>query len=116
MLVNQIFATLNNATSAGPRVFALVLPTNSAYPAITYQVISSVPTTSIVGSRKPDHVRVQVNCWAQTYNAARVLVGEVRPLMEAAAFQGVADIELDGFEDDSELFSVSQDFLCWEQN
>jgi Protein of unknown function (DUF3168) len=116
MLVDQILAALDNVTAAQDRVYALILPTNTEYPSITYQVISVVPTTSIVGSRKPDHVRVQVTCWARTYNAARLLLREVRPLMEAAPFQGVADIELDNFEEDGELFSIAQDFFCWEQN
>lgn len=115
MLVDDVLAALEDNTAAEDRVYALVLPKATSYPAITYQVISNSPTTSLKGSRKPDRVRVQVDCWAKTYGAAMSLLAQVRPLMAAAGFQGVADNAFDDFEEESELYRVSQDFFCWDR-
>lgn len=116
MLAADLLTALAGTSGAGSRVYALFVPQKDAtYPAIVYQLISDVPTLSLTGSRKPDRVRVQVDCWAQTYAAARSLHVEARTKMEAAAFQGaLADVR-DDFEPETELYRVSADFFCWEQ-
>lgn len=116
MLTADVLAALGGTAGAGTRVYALHVPQKgAAYPAIVYQVISDSPTTSLAGSRKPDRVRVQVDCWAATYAAARSLHAEVRTKMEGAAFQGMLADVRDDFEPDVGLYRVSADFFCWEQ-
>lgn len=103
------------ATSADERVYALVLPDESSYPAITYQRISNVPVNSLSGSSDLDQVRVQVDCWATTYGAAKALAGEVRTAMEAAAFKGLLVTDADEFDDVAKVYRVSMDFYCWQK-
>jgi hypothetical protein len=116
MLTSDLLAALAGTAGAGSRVYALHVPQKDAtYPAVVYQVISDSPTTSLVGSRKPDRVRVQVDAWAATYAAARSLHAEVRTKMEAAAYQGMLADVRDDFEPEAGLYRVSADFFCWEQ-
>jgi hypothetical protein len=103
------------ATSAGDNVYALVLPDGTDYPALTYQRISTVPVNSLAGSSGLDQVRVQIDCWAATYGAAKALADEVRPVMEAAAFKGLLVTDTDDYDEVTRLYRISMDFYCWQK-
>lgn len=104
-------------TSAGDRVYGLVLPTlaNPKLPAVSYQRVSNVPVVSLSGHSGIDHVRMQVDSWAATYGGAKVLSAEVRVAMTAAGFKALLATDRDDFEDDTGLYRVSADYLCWEK-
>ena len=118
MVETEILAALKGspaATSAGDNVYALVLPDEADYPAVTYQRISNVPVNSLQGSSDIDQVRMQVDCWAQTYGAAKALAGEVRTLMEAAGFKGLLVTDSDDYDETARVYRVSMDFYCWQK-
>lgn len=103
------------ATSAGDNVYAFLLPESATYPAITYQRISNVPVNSLAGRSNLDQVRVQVDCWAETYDAAKTLAGEVRTAMAAAGYKGLLITDADDFDQDARIYRVTMDFYCWQK-
>lgn len=102
-------------TRAGNRVYALVLPQDIAYPAISYQRISNGPVNSLDGHSGLDYVRIQVDAWSTKYWEAKLLAEEIRACMLAADFKARADIDSDEFEVESKLYRVSSDFLLWQK-
>jgi hypothetical protein len=68
----------------GTRIYPVVLPTDCAYPAITYQLISdtSSPTLTSTGQQQK---RVQIDCWSKTYLEAKQLQTAVRAVLDGFA-------------------------------
>lgn len=68
-MIESIYNILSNnaAVSAivGTRIYPMRLPINTAYPAITYQLVSDVPENSKTGRAIYYNARVQVNCFAR---------------------------------------------------
>jgi hypothetical protein len=114
MVESLILSALKGNTAAGNNVFALVLPSGTVRPAITYQRISTEPVNSIVGSSGLDRVRMQIDCWAGTFQAAVEIAEAVRTLMAAAGFQGLLDNQSSEFEEETRLYRVSSDFFVWQ--
>lgn len=59
----------------GLRVYPDHLPQSPTLPAVTYQVISRVPTEA---NTQIFDVRIQLDCWAATYDAAHALANLVQ--------------------------------------
>lgn len=68
MLETALYAFLGQqgAISAlvGARIYPLLLPQNPTMPALTYQIISTVPDYVLAGPSGLVAKRVQINCWA----------------------------------------------------
>jgi hypothetical protein len=101
-------------TAAEDRVYALVLPDGMARPAITYQRITSTPINDVGGHSGLDQVQLQVDCWADTYGAAKELAEQVRVVMQAASFMALLLTDEDEFEKESKLYRVRSDYLLWQ--
>lgn len=101
-------------TLAENRVYALRLPKNTTFPALSFQRISSEPVNSLDGSSGLDQVRLQVDCWAETYDQAKRLAAEVRDALEAGSFKALLATERDDFEEEARLYRVSSDFMLWQ--
>jgi hypothetical protein len=90
MIETSLYAVLsgNSAITAivGTRIFPLTVPEDWNLPALTYQVISSVshPTFSTAGEQR---IRVQIDCWADTYSDAVSLRAAV-----ISALNGYSDV------------------------
>lgn len=72
--------TAHSGTDAlvGGRIYPLRLPQGPTYPAVRYQVISA-PRTQLMGGPVGEvHARVQVDCYALTYEEADQLSAQVR--------------------------------------
>lgn len=80
-----IFAHLAGATSAGQRVYPFALPQGAVRPAITYRVIpgagplvTHADVQDGAGARpRHERVRVQFDCWADSWLAAEALAEEL---------------------------------------
>ena len=98
-------------------------PQGSALPALVLTQISGAPTYVLRGPSNYTEARVQVDCWASTFLAARQLADAVRAALSgfsgvrgSTRFHGVfldaerdlRDAETDGAE---RFFRVSQDFM-----
>lgn len=65
------------ATTAGTRVYWVDRPQAAALPAVTLQTISDPRPQHLKGFDELRSTRVQVDCWADTYAAARSLLEAV---------------------------------------
>ena len=117
-----VFGRLTGQTTAGSRVYPLVLPQQPTYPAVTYQQISAVRLHEMGQDAGVIRVRVQVNAWGKTYAEARTLAGEVETRL--SRFRGVVggvtvlDVVLDNevdmaYESETQSRRVTQDYTLF---
>ncbi len=100
------------------RIQPVVRKFGAALPAITYQVVAFVPNNALAGTTDAGgHYRVQLDCWAISYNAAMALAAALKARMNtaAASFRSVLNLEQDLFEEQSKTYRVLLDFSCWYQ-
>jgi hypothetical protein len=119
-----VFARLANSTSAGSRIYPLLLPQQPTLPAVTYQQVSAVRTHAMGQDVPVVRVRAQVNAWGKTYAEARTLANET--LTRLARFKGVvgavqvldvlADNEMESYESDTQTRRVILDFSLFLRN
>lgn len=99
------------------RLWPVIREEGSGLPAITYQVISEVPSNDLDeldGSLI--NYRVQLDVWASGYDAARILKELMRARLQtpATTFSALpVGGGLDLYEDETKIFRVSMDFSMW---
>lgn len=109
MIQSDVFDTLKGLVS--DRCFpAGGVPDGTARPYISYQTISEVPDNVLHGVGSKSQSRIQVDVYADTYDAARTTFAAVKAAMVAASFPNVLVNALDLYDDDAALFRVSGDF------
>ena len=125
--INAVYNILSNNAAltavVSSRINPLVLPQESTFPAISYQLISVVPHPSKSGSSKSDFARVQINSFGTSYQSAVQIADLVRTAMQIslpATFNSVLvqSCEYDGevhMTDDVAAFAgvyhIAQDFI-----
>ena len=86
--INAVYNILSNNAAltavVSSRINPLVLPQESAFPAISYQLISVVPHPSKSGSSKSDFARVQINSFGTSYQSAVQIADLVRTAMQVS--------------------------------
>lgn len=103
-------------TAAEGRVFHVIAPQNRPeLPRITYARAANAPVVSLGGSSRLDQVRLQVDCWAASYTAAKALAREVRAVLEVQRFKALLQNDFDDYEVETKTWRVSMDFRCWER-
>lgn len=118
-LVAHLRADSGIAAVVGDRIYPVVLPQNSAKPAITYQEITGIPQTDLSGDDGDlMEIRVQVDCWGENprgYTAASALADLVRVRLQTAAtnFHAVTNWRRIGYEDDARLYRGLLDVSLW---
>jgi hypothetical protein len=117
MVETEVIAALTGGSPSlvAGRVYAHVLPDDSAMPAVTYARVSTVSHNHLTGWGGRDLVRMQVDSWAATYDEARRVAAEVRQLMESAGFKGLMANDWDDFEPDTGRYRVSADYMVWQR-
>jgi hypothetical protein len=78
---------------ASGRVYPLVAPQDPVYPMVTYQPVAQEKVWGVGGSHDLERVRVQVDCYADTYSAATSLQDDVYEALEASV-TSLADVRL----------------------
>jgi len=98
---------LSGALSISDRVYPERLPLGVVTPALVFQLIPSEgPTYSHDGDAGLERVRVQFDCWGETYDAAVALFTELKTLI--SGFRGTwADVAvghclLEGWHDEDD--------------
>lgn len=77
--IQTVLAGASGLTNVvGTRIFRDKLPQDPTYPAVTYHLISAVPTHAMGVDAGLDISRVQVSCWATTAGGVEALATEVR--------------------------------------
>lgn len=77
----------NTAALVSGRVYPGEMPQNVTLPAVLYFRVSGVRLYSHQGASGLDEARVQVECWAATYDGAQVLATAVRKDLEALGYR-----------------------------
>jgi hypothetical protein len=102
-----MFTYLSARLSIGTRIYPGRLPQGVTLPALVYQLVPSEgPTYAHEGDLGLDRVRVQFDCWADTYDGAMTLFTELRSAI--SGFRGIwGDVDvghclLDGWQDDED--------------
>lgn len=108
----SIYSTLQGLASG--RVYPLQAPEKVTYPCIVYFRINSTPINTIDGGSTIDLVRIQVDTYAKTYSACKVLAESVRSSLEGSAVKATLQTDQDIFEPDLSVFRVSQDYYVWQ--
>jgi hypothetical protein len=126
-IIQRLLATAGVTNIVTTRVFPGSLPQAYALPAVTVHVISGGPLYADDGEVGLDEVRIQVDCWAETYTAAKLLARQVRASL--SAFVGTVNgvtfpyILLDVIRDFREaggnqaeyVFRTNMDYIVWSE-
>jgi hypothetical protein len=108
--------TASPMTAAGTNVAPGTLPQNAnALPRITFSRVGSTPSTGFDGNAGLDFVRIQVDCWASSFVAARSLAAEVRAVLESQPFKALMQTDFTSYEGDTRLHRASADYRCVEK-
>jgi hypothetical protein len=124
-LIARLLADSAVSGIAGTRVFPGSRAQGSALPAIVLNRISGAPLYADDGEVGLEQARIQIDCWGETYGAAKLLARAVTASL--SAFEGTVGmttfqfIELDLEQDLREgggdaadhPFRTSLDFLVW---
>lgn len=107
------------------RVYPQVLPQAPTLPAISYNLVSAVRVRDLEGPAGKSRHRISINCWANTYAAARSLADAVRREIDGYGSGYMGDTfvgsislenEIDLFEEDAGrqnvgIYRVVQDYI-----
>lgn len=118
MIEEALYSHLSTSTTlmalVSDRIYPIMMPQDPELPAITYQRISNSPVNSMGGHGGLDNPKIQIDCWATSYSAAKALGDKLRKtIATATAFNSVQLNDQDLYEDGTEIYRVSMDFSCW---
>lgn len=100
----------------GSRVYPVLRPQDSAFPAVVYTRVSGTPQQSLDGFTSGlNNFRMQLDCYATRFDQCRLLAEAVqsRMLTAAVTFKSVMVFDQDFYEPDDRLFKIIMDFSCW---
>lgn len=104
----------NGTTPETYRVYSLVLPQNTAYPAITFHNVAGERPATLAGNNEAWNLRIRVHCWDTTLYGAKAVAEQVRYAFAAATlFRATQLIEFDQHEPDTGIFQSVLDFSIW---
>ena len=106
------------------RINPLRIPQESAFPAISYNLVSVVASPTNTSHSRTDFARVQINSFGTTFASVTAVAEQVRAAFEAATLPGSFNsVKCQAIEFDSEvqltddeagfagIYQVSQDFI-----
>lgn len=106
------------------RINPLRIPQESAFPAISYNLVSVITSPTNTSHSRTDFARVQVNSFGVTFSDAIDVAAQVRAAFESATYPGIFNgVLCQAVEIDSEMhmtddeagfagiYQVSQDFI-----
>lgn len=117
------------AAVAGARVYSAVFPQGIIEPTVVFHRVSGLGDYHMLGPSGISRPRFQIDCWAQTIDAAVTLANLVKDRIdgfrgtwlwgedspaEGIVIQGVFyDQEREMFDNDMKMFLCSRDYLIW---
>ncbi len=108
--------TASPGTAAGGNVTPGMVPQGAAgLPRITFTRVGNSPSLTFGGNAGTDFVRIQVDCWASGFLAAKALAAEVRAILEAQPFKALMQTDFSSYEADTKLHRWSADYRCIEK-
>lgn len=104
------------------RVYPEIMPQDVTYPAITYERVSTVRNQHLSGVDEFTQVRVQVDCWDDSYSGVKALADAVKSALDGVRALGSQAIDhcfmdsmtdLSQFDGDRHDRRVSMDFIVY---
>jgi len=122
-LRDLLLATQDVAELVGDGIHPVHLPQGFRLPAVSYQRISGPRIRAHEGPSGLARPRIQVDCWAETYAAAKELARRVRQSVDGwrgeSAGIRINDVsvvtEMDGYEPDTGIWRVQLDLIVWHE-
>lgn len=122
VVIARLLDTAAVTTLASSRVYPGIRPQGSALPAVVVSRVSGAPVYVDDGETGLSVARIQIDCWGETYSAAKSLVRAVVYCL--SGFYGVLfDVQIQTTLLDNErdiqvgdtasLFRTSTDFMIW---
>ena len=106
------------------RLNPIRIPQETTFPAVSYQLVSEVPTPTKSGHSHTEFARVQINAYGTTLSSAQSVASAIRTAFEAVSLPGTFNsikcqtIEFDGENQTADdvaafagLYQISQDYL-----
>ena len=108
----KVFQKLNNATKAKDRVWGMKAPQDTKRPYIVFYVVSDTKHKAHDGYTGLARPRVQISCYAETFQQAGELAEEVTDVLsdwgEATALH---ENEIDQYDEDTGIYHIPVDFF-----
>lgn len=113
-------ATVNGLVKG--RVYPEIMPQDASYPAISYQRISTVRTQFLTGIDDFTQVRMQVDCWDDSYSGVKSLASAVKSALDGKYLLGTVTVhhcfmismsDLSSVDGDREDRRVTMDFTVY---
>lgn len=82
-IIARLLGTSGVTSIAGERIFPGARPQASALPAVVFNVVSGAPVYTDDGEAGLAENRIQLDCWAETYTAAKQLSAAVKASLSA---------------------------------
>ena len=95
------------------RIYPLMLPQDCPLPAVTYQLISDVPTVNLDGDADLSNARVQVDVWATSYGGAATAAAQVMLAMDTIAQCTPLSKPIPMMDDETGEHRRTMDFSVW---
>lgn len=92
------------------RAYPVKLPQNPVLPAVTYQIISAVPTYSHDGDSNLDFTRVQFTVWATTFSGLKSVEEQLRTTLRSLPGGRVSN-KTDGYEPTTQTYQRTIDII-----
>lgn len=122
MFVEDLFTFLSDAgTAAGSRFYPNTLPQSPTLPAVRYLQVSDPPEHTQSGRSSLRHPRWQLDCYAETYIAARTLAEQLVSLADGysgqmgatTCYAGFQENARDNYDPETGRHWVTLDFEFW---
>jgi len=99
----DLFTVLKAVTGVSNRVYPMRFPQGAVFPLLTYTRISSRFEQVITGAVVASEPRFQIDCWAESFSAARALAASVKTAILAYAGSAVT-LYATGLENESDAY------------
>lgn len=118
MVLEQIYSTIKNDSTVDAlisgRVYPMRMDQEAALPAAVFQLITTVPVTSLDGDSGLDSLRVQVKAWAARYADAHALSDAIRNALRAdASLILTTELIEDDQDEETRNYCVIMQFSVW---
>jgi hypothetical protein len=89
-LYTKLSTTAGIAALVGTRIYPMIMPQGSTYPAVTFQRIATEPREScMVADCGIVRARIQITAWADTFTAAKAVADQVRQALQRWTGTGI---------------------------
>ena len=118
---NDIYARLSAYAGltalVSTKIYPLTMPQDIELPYVTYSIISDVPEHAMGADPNIRTIRIQVSCWADTYDEAKAIEVQVKAALSryrSGNFKDVFfDSSLDLYDGEEGVYHVPCDFLVF---